>query len=210
VRASLGGRLVAMSLAAAMAAGCLEHVRRAEQPAGPGLWDHGGLPTAGAGGGGQAAAGAAAADTAGRTTAGERSGPSAARPGGEPETPAARRERVRRVNEYAYWCIQQSLWNEARSHMLRALVEDSLAASLHNNLAIIYERFGAIDSAAAHYRRAMELAAEPHWYQRNLERLQRQQSAARDTTVIEPAEPGRPVPPGPLPPRLIGEEDSVR
>ncbi|MFH1571027.1 MAG: hypothetical protein ABIL09_23745, partial [Gemmatimonadota bacterium] len=49
-----------------------------------------------------------------------------------PSPPRAReaRERVRQVNEYALWCMERDLWDEAQLHLERALAVDSLAASL--------------------------------------------------------------------------------
>ena len=73
------------------------------------------------------------------------------------ERSGGQRRSVKRVNEYALWCIENDMWNEARSHMERALSEDSLSASLHNNLGIVYERLGQTDRASAFYQRALLL-----------------------------------------------------
>jgi len=105
---------------------------------------------------------------------------------GEGTSPAGKRStdqraRVRAVNEYALWCIGQSMWNEARSHLEQALKQDSLAASLYNNLAIVHEHLGHADSAAAYYQRALRLNGRNAAFQRNLTRLRRQRKAASDT-----------------------------
>lgn len=92
------------------------------------------------------------------------------------------RERVKRVNAYALWCIERGMWDEARSHMERALERDSLAASLHNNLAIVYEHLGEDARAEKLYRRAIELAVDGEEYRQNLHRLERRQQTAADTS----------------------------
>jgi tetratricopeptide (TPR) repeat protein len=96
--------------------------------------------------------------------------------------PRSAQQRIRRVNDYSLWCIRQGMWREARSHMEQALARDSLAASLYNNLAIVYEHYGVSDSAAAFYQRALELGDGAAQYRRNLDRLERHQDAAGDTT----------------------------
>ena len=57
-----------------------------------------------------------------------------------PKRSRKQRQSIEQVNEYALWCIQNAMWNEARSHMERTLGQDSLSASLHNNLGIIYAK----------------------------------------------------------------------
>jgi tetratricopeptide (TPR) repeat protein len=89
---------------------------------------------------------------------------------------------TRQVNEYALWCIDHSMWNEARSHMERGLAQDSTSASLHNNLAIVYEHFGQTEKAIAFYRRAGDLNPEKERYQANLHRLEKLQQAVNDTS----------------------------
>ncbi|MFA6107678.1 MAG: tetratricopeptide repeat protein [Candidatus Latescibacterota bacterium] len=89
---------------------------------------------------------------------------------------------LRRVNEYAWWCIDQGLWNEARSHLERALAQDSLSASLHNNLAIVYEHIGQRDQAVQYYRKAQELNPGQALYAANLKRLEQLREAGADTT----------------------------
>jgi tetratricopeptide (TPR) repeat protein len=91
-------------------------------------------------------------------------------------------EITRQVNEYALWCIDHSMWNEARSHMERGLVQDSTSASLHNNLAIVYEHFGQTAKAIDFYRRAGELNPGKERYQANLHRLEKLQQAVNDTS----------------------------
>ena len=89
---------------------------------------------------------------------------------------------IEQVNEYAMWCIEHSMWNEARSHMERALAQDSLSASLHNNLGIVYERLGMVDKAADFYSRAQALNPIKKAYTANLTYLQQRQQATRDST----------------------------
>ncbi len=83
---------------------------------------------------------------------------------------------TKQVNEYALWCIDNGMWNEARSHMERALTEDSLSASLHNNLGIVYERLGQTDKATRFYQRALALSPGKNAYQANLQKLQNRQT----------------------------------
>ena len=99
-----------------------------------------------------------------------------------PERTRQQEQTIRRVNEYVLWCIENAMWNEARSHLERALAQDSLSASLHNNLAIVYEHFGQADKAAEFYRRARQLSSGKEYYEANLERLERRQQAAADTS----------------------------
>ena len=83
-----------------------------------------------------------------------------------------RRQNVKQVNEYAFWCIQNAMWEEARLHLERALEQDSLAASLHNNLGVIYEKLGERDRAEQSYERARRLLPARELYGSNLVRLQ--------------------------------------
>lgn len=92
------------------------------------------------------------------------------------------RQSIERVNEYALWCIENAMWNEARSHLERALAQDSLSASLHNNLGIVYERLGLVDKAADFYIRAQSLSPAKKAYAANLDYLQKRQQATRDST----------------------------
>lgn len=101
----------------------------------------------------------------------------------------AQRERVRQVNDYARWCLDRSMWEEARIHLEQALVADSLAASLHNNLAIVYERMGRRDDARSHYQRAASLNPRRPLYEANLTRLhnaaKKRPPVRRDTTITD-------------------------
>lgn len=90
--------------------------------------------------------------------------------------------RVTAVNRYAYWCIGKDMWNEARSHLERAVAEDSVAASLANNLAIVYEHFGESDKAVHLYARAAALEPDNQEYRANLKRLDDLERSAADTT----------------------------
>ncbi|MDA0337741.1 MAG: tetratricopeptide repeat protein [bacterium] len=83
----------------------------------------------------------------------------------------AERDRVRRVNEYAIWCVERGMWDEARIHLEQAALRDSLAASLHNNLGIVYERLGQRDDARIHYQTAADLNPGRPLYRVNLKRL---------------------------------------
>jgi tetratricopeptide (TPR) repeat protein len=105
--------------------------------------------------------------------------------------PRTRTRAIREVNQYALWCIENSLWNEARSHLEQALAQDSLSASLHNNLAIVYEHFGQRDKAVEYYQRARALNLKNRFYRDNLERLERLQQAAGDSTGKEQGPPAR-------------------
>ena len=89
---------------------------------------------------------------------------------------------IEQVNQYALWCIENAMWNEAQSHMERALAQDSLSASLHNNLGVIYERLGMTDKAAQFYGRARSLNPAQKAYAANLRRLQQYQQASLDST----------------------------
>ncbi|MDP6700849.1 MAG: hypothetical protein QGH25_14455, partial [Candidatus Latescibacteria bacterium] len=71
----------------------------------------------------------------------------------------------------------------AQSHIERALAQDSLSASLHNNLGIIYERMGLVDKAADFYGRARALSPAKKAYAANLTYLQQRQQTNRDSTA---------------------------
>lgn len=81
------------------------------------------------------------------------------------------RERVEQVNAYALWCLERDMWAEARTHLEQAIARDNLAASLHNNLGILYERLGESDQARLSYERALALQPGKTAYQSNLRRL---------------------------------------
>jgi tetratricopeptide (TPR) repeat protein len=89
---------------------------------------------------------------------------SAGRTGGE-------RDGIKKVNEYVLWCIKQGMWSEAQHHLEQSLQKDSLAASVHNNLGIIYERLGERENAAAAYARASALDDDNEVYKMNLQLL---------------------------------------
>ncbi|MDE2810003.1 MAG: tetratricopeptide repeat protein [Gemmatimonadota bacterium] len=91
-------------------------------------------------------------------------------------------QNIEQVNKYALWCIENAMWNEAQSHMERALAQDSLSASLHNNLGVIYERLGMTDKAAEFYGRARALNPAREAYAANLRHLQQYQQADSDST----------------------------
>ena len=99
-----------------------------------------------------------------------------------PKRSNQQRSAIKRVNEYALWCIDNDMWNEALSHMERAIGEDSLAASLHNNLGIVYERLGQTDKAADYYQKAFALNPDKKAYQANLKKLQNRQKTFQDTS----------------------------
>ena len=85
------------------------------------------------------------------------------------ERDSRQRQTVREVNEYAFWCIENGMWNEAMIHLEQGLREDSLAASIHNNLGVVYERLGRRDQAAAAYGKARSLDQAKKAYRINLE-----------------------------------------
>ena len=91
-------------------------------------------------------------------------------------------QNIEQVNKYALWCIENAMWNEAQSHMERALAQDSSSASLHNNLGVIYERLGMTDKAAQFYERARALNPAREAYVANLRHLQQYQQASLDST----------------------------
>ena len=99
-----------------------------------------------------------------------------------PKRSSRQRNTIKQVNEYALWCINNGMWNEARSHLERAIGTDSLAASLHNNLGIVYERLGQTDKAAEYYQRAFALGSGKKAYQANLKKLQTRQQTFQDTS----------------------------
>ena len=99
-----------------------------------------------------------------------------------PERSRQQLQNIEQVNKYALWCIENSMWNEAQSHLERALAQDSLSASLHNNLGVIYERLGMADKAAEFYGRARSLNPAQEAYAVNLRHLQQYQQADSDST----------------------------
>ena len=101
-----------------------------------------------------------------------------------PERSRKQWQSIEKINEYAMWCIENEMWNEARSHLERAVTQDSLSASLHNNLGIVYECLGMVDKATDFYRRAQALNPSKKAYTANLSYLQQRQQATRDTTDV--------------------------
>ena len=99
-----------------------------------------------------------------------------------PKRTRQQQQSIEQVNGYAMWCIENAMWNEARSHLERALTQDSLSASLHNNLGIVYERLGMVDKAAEFYSRAQAFNPSKKAYAANLNYLQERQQAAHDST----------------------------
>lgn len=99
-----------------------------------------------------------------------------------PERSRQQLQNIEQINKYALWCIENAMWNEAQSHLERALAQDSLSASLHNNLGVIYERLGLADKAAEFYGRARALNPAQAAYAANLRHLQQYQQADSDTT----------------------------
>ena len=86
-----------------------------------------------------------------------------------PKNSRQRTKRIEKVNKYALWCVENGMWKEAQLHLEQALVQDSLAASIHNNLGVVYERLGRRDQAAAAYGKARSLDREKKAYRVNLE-----------------------------------------
>ncbi len=156
-------RLVAFGLGALCLHGCLELVRR--PPAGePFGYEY-----------------APAADTTATSAAAVQPMPALV----VVDRPKRSRQQLRdieQVNKYALWCIENAMWNEAQSHMERALAQDSLSASLHNNLGVIYERLGMADKAAEFYGRARALNPAQEAYAANLRHLQQYRQADSDST----------------------------
>ena len=99
-----------------------------------------------------------------------------------PQRRDQQRRNIEEVNRYALWCIENAMWNEAQSHLERALAQDSLSASLHNNLGIVYERLGMTDKARDSYHRARALNPSKKAYMANLSYFQEFQEATHDST----------------------------
>ena len=98
------------------------------------------------------------------------------------------RRNVRQVNEYAFWCIENSMWEEARLHLERGLAQDSLAASLHNNLGVVYEKLGERDRAEESYERARSFLPAKELYGANLVRLQDRKRLSLERPYSEDAD----------------------
>ncbi len=99
-----------------------------------------------------------------------------------PQRQDQQRRNIEEVNRYALWCIENAMWNEAQSHLERALAQDSLSASLHNNLGIVYERLGMTDKARDFYHRAQALNPDKKAYMANLSYFQERQKTTHDST----------------------------
>ena len=164
---------VALLAATVLCSGCLELVRRPSGSERVNTAPRAAVPTA-----------REEVDTAGGRTpdAAVKEDPVAA-PAIHVERSGRQRRSAKQVNEYALWCIENDMWNEARSHMERALSQDSLSASLHNNLGIVYERLGQTDRASEFYQRALLLKPGEEAYQVNLQELRQRQQALADTSA---------------------------
>jgi hypothetical protein len=93
---------------------------------------------------------------------------------------------IKQVNEYAFWCIENDMWTEARLHLEQGLQQDSLSASIHNNLGIVYERLGLREKAATAYGKAQALNQGKKAYQINFKLFDgRRQSGLIDSTQVE-------------------------
>ncbi|MBI2503912.1 MAG: hypothetical protein HYW07_11855 [Candidatus Latescibacteria bacterium] len=108
-----------------------------------------------------------------------------------PQPPPAGKKRAappdaRQINEYAYWCIGKGLWQEARLHLEQAAQRDSLSASYHNNLGIVYEHLGLEEQAAAAYRQAQALRPGQEAYQANIRHFEHRQRAALPDSAASP------------------------
>ena len=83
------------------------------------------------------------------------------------------------------------MWGEAQHHLEQSLQTDSTAASIHNNLGIVYERMGERAKAAAAYARASRLGTDNEVYRMNLQLLEQsarfERPATLPTTADEPA-----------------------
>ena len=89
-----------------------------------------------------------------------------------PKNSRQRTKRIEKVNKYALWCVENGMWKEAQLHLEQALVQDSLAASIHNNLGIVYERLGKQEDAALEYAKAQMMNPQKKAYRLNLQRLE--------------------------------------
>ena len=93
---------------------------------------------------------------------------------------------IKQVNEYALWCIENDMWTEARLHLEQGLKQDSLSASIHNNLGIVYERLGMREEAANAYVKAQALNQAKQAYQINFQLFdKRWQSIRIDSTQMD-------------------------
>ena len=88
---------------------------------------------------------------------------------------------VKQINEYAYWCVENGLWKEARTHLEHAIEQDSSSASLYNNIGIVHEHFGEEEEALDAYRRAYALNPKQRRYRGNIDLLERRWRAVPDS-----------------------------
>lgn len=88
---------------------------------------------------------------------------------------------VKQINEYAFWCVENRLWKEARTHLEHAIEQDSSSASLYNNIGIVYEHFGEEEEALDAYRRAYALNPKQRRYRGNIDLLERRWRAVPDS-----------------------------
>ena len=100
-----------------------------------------------------------------------------------PERGQQQHKKTREVNEYALWCIENGLWSEARLHLEQGLQQDSLAASLHNNLGIAYERLGQEEKAREAYRKARALNPGKKAYKINFQLFEERQRTGRTDSL---------------------------
>ena len=77
------------------------------------------------------------------------------------------------------------MWEEARLHLERALEQDSLAASLHNNLGVVYEKLGERDKAEESYEQAQSFMPAKELYGANLLRLRDRKRLSLERTSDE-------------------------
>ncbi len=103
-----------------------------------------------------------------------------------PKRNSQQQQIIKQVNEYALWCIENDMWTEARLHLERGLKQDSLSASIHNNLGIVYERLGMQQEAANAYVKARALNQDKQAYQINFQLFdKRWQSIQVDSTRMD-------------------------
>ena len=100
-----------------------------------------------------------------------------------PERGQQQHQKTREVNEYALWCIENGLWSEARLHLEQGLQRDSLAASLHNNLGIVYERLGQEKKAREAYEKARGLSPGKKAYRVNFQLFEQRQRTDRTDSL---------------------------
>lgn len=95
--------------------------------------------------------------------------------------PRGKQGSVKQINEYAFWCVEKGLWKEARTHLEHAIEQDSSAASLYNNIGIVYEHLGEEEMALEAYRRAYALNPKQRRYRENIKLIERRWRAVPDS-----------------------------